>query len=98
MSDAPSLTSFSTSTMWASMNLTTSCSQPHRHVLDLQVIADAGEAALAADAAVLDAAGRRLHAAQPPAVDPDRACLELAREPHGARDVARIDAGGEAIA
>src|SRR6185312_841616 len=72
--------------------------EPHRHVLDLQVVADAGEAALAADAAVLDAAGRRLHAAQPPAVDPHRPRFEFAREPHGAGDVAGIDAGRQAIA
>ena len=42
-----------------------SCSQPDRHVLDLQVVADAGEAALAADAAVRDMPYRPLCLAVP---------------------------------
>src|SRR5262245_66162324 len=73
-------------------------SKPDGDIFDLEVVADALEAALAADAAVLDAAGRRLHAAHPPAVDPDRAGLQLAGQAQGARDVAGVDAGCRAVA
>src|SRR5262245_55165749 len=87
-----------TGTLGPTRGVVAPLSKPDRHVLDLEIVADAGEAALAPDAAVLDAAGRGLQAAHPPAVDPDRTGFERARQAQGARDVAGVDAGGEAIA
>src|SRR5690348_9397986 len=73
-------------------------SESYRHVLDLQVVANTGEAALTADAAVLHAPGRGLDAAHPPAIDPDRAGLDLACQPHRPGDVAGIDPRGKPVA
>src|SRR5215475_16153138 len=81
---------------WPSMTELTS--ESDRHVLDLQVVANTGEPALAADAAVLHASGRGLDAAHPPAVDPDRPGLDLACQPHRPGDVPGIDPGGKPVA
>src|SRR5260221_585056 len=53
--------------------------------------------ALATDATLLYPAGRRLDAAEIPAIDPDRAGLDPLRQPQGPPDVAGIDAGDQAV-
>src|SRR5216117_3272658 len=73
-------------------------SEPDSDILDAQIIADSGQTAFAANAAVLDSAGRRLHAADEPAIDPHRTGLELTRELQRARDVLTVNAGDEPVA
>src|SRR4051794_21996539 len=73
-------------------------SQPDPDILDLQVVPHARQPALAADAAVLGAAGGRLLAADEPAVDPHRPGLEPAGEGQRPGDVAGVDTGAEAVA
>src|SRR4051812_9239811 len=73
-------------------------SQPDPDVLDLQVVPDPRQPSLAPDAALLDAAGGRLLAADEPAVDPHRPGLEPAGEGQRPGDVAGVDTGAEAVA
>src|SRR6516165_10107201 len=73
-------------------------SKTDRDILDLQVVADPGEAPFAADAALLHSPGRRLDSAHPPAVDPDRTGFEPPGEAERAGDVAGIDPRGQPIA
>src|SRR5919198_5669875 len=69
----------------------------NRDVLDLEVLLDPLEAALAADAGLLDApersAGVRHHAL----VEPDHAALEALDHAQTALQVARVDVGDEAV-
>ena len=65
--------------------------------LGLQVGAQALGAVLAADAGGLEAAERRGRVDRAPGVDVDRAGAQQRGEPVGVGDVARPDAGGEAV-
>ena len=71
--------------------------QRHRHALRLRVVVQGFDALLAAVAALLVAAERRLHPAGPPGVDEDLARLDLRGDAQRPADVAGPDAGHQAV-
>src|SRR5207247_8343812 len=67
------------------------------HLFDVEILLDAPPAQLAADAALLVAAPRRLDVGGLHMVHPDDAGAQRFHHAHRAEDVARPDCGGEAI-
>src|SRR3954451_10025028 len=71
----------------------------HRHcyVLDFQVLIDALDATLAAEAGGLDAAERRRGVGHHALVEPDHAGLQLLADAERSLEVVRIDVGDEPV-
>src|SRR5438132_10003344 len=72
-------------------------SQIHRHVLRLEVLPDALEAALAPEARLLDAAERSGGVGDDPLVEPHHPRLERLAHAERALQVARVDVGDEPV-
>src|ERR1039457_6701988 len=70
---------------------------PHGDVLRLEVLPDALEAALAAEAGLLDAAEGRGGVGHDALVEADHAGLDLLADAEGASEVAREDVGHETV-
>src|SRR6184192_3933486 len=86
-----------TPTTMAFVSMVTFSSDPDRHALQLRVVMQGLQALLASDAALLVAAEGGLDAARHPLVHVDLPRLEPGGHAVGAGQVARPDAGGEAV-